>query len=244
VVRVRVVVAGLDDRIATIRARIASAGGSPEAVTVVAVTKGFGPEAVVASLDAGLADIGENYAQELFAKAEALSAEAPRAPLGDHDGGPPVAAVAPRWHFLGTPQRNKMARLAPLVTLWQGMDRRSAIDRLAAVDPGAALLVQVNVVGDPAKGGCAIQDVAGLVDHARRLGLDVRGLMCVGPGGDADGAKRGFARLARLGEDNKVDQLSMGMSDDFEVAVAEGATMIRLGRALFGPRPSGDRVRR
>jgi pyridoxal phosphate enzyme (YggS family) len=232
-------VAGLEDQIAAVRARIASAGGSPEAVTVVAVTKGFGPDAVVASLDAGLADIGENYAQELLAKASALSSETGH----DHEpGGSPV--VAPRWHFLGTPQRNKMARLAPLVALWQGIDRRSVIDRLAVVDPDAALLVQVNVVDDPAKGGCPIDEVAGLVDHARQLGLEVRGLMCVGPVGDVDGAKRAFARLAQLGDDNKVDELSMGMSDDFEAAVAEGATMVRLGRALFGPRPSGDRVRR
>jgi uncharacterized pyridoxal phosphate-containing UPF0001 family protein len=238
-------VAALDEQIAAIRSRIAAAGGSPGEVTVVAVTKGFGPEVVAASLDAGLTDIGENYAQELFIKAAFFGSDRPPEPgHGTSHGAFPPAPDGPRWHFLGSPQRNKMARLAPLVTLWQGMDKRSAIDRLAAVDPVASILIQVNVVGDPAKGGCAVEEVGGLVDHGRQLGLAVEGLMCVGPADDLDGARRCFARLAQLAGDNNLDQLSMGMSDDFEAAVAEGATMVRLGRALFGPRPSGDPARR
>jgi uncharacterized pyridoxal phosphate-containing UPF0001 family protein len=142
-------------------------------------------------------------------------------------------AVPVRWHFLGSPQRNKIPRLAPLVALWQGIDRVAAIDRLADVRPGAAILVQVNVVGDPAKAGCAPDGAGTLVDHARDAGLDVRGLMCVGPAGDPDGT-----RTVEVGE------VSMGMSDDFEAAVAAGSTMVRLGRVLFGPRPGRADVRR
>jgi pyridoxal phosphate enzyme (YggS family) len=216
------------ERLASIRDRIGAAGGDPEAVTVVAVTKGFGPEAVEAGLDAGLHEIGENYAQELLAKAEAVT---PR-------------SFGPHWHFLGAPQRNKIGRLAPIVSLWEGMDREAAIDRLAAVRPGAAVLLQVNVVADPAKAGCDVDDVGRLVDHGRSAGLDVRGLMTVGPAGDIDGSRKVFATLARMAADHELGEISMGMSDDFEAAVAEGSTMIRLGRALFGPRPVAGRARR
>jgi pyridoxal phosphate enzyme (YggS family) len=214
-------------RLEQVRARIAAAGGDPARIRLVAVTKGFGPDVVRAARCAGLDDIGENYAQELLGKAAAL-----------HDDPPP------NWHFLGAPQRNKIARLAPLVALWQGIDRAAVIDRLAAVRPGAALLVQVNVVGDPGKAGCSVDEAAPLVERARAAGLDARGLMCVGPAGDPDGTRRGFAALSSLAATVGVEEVSMGMSDDFEVAVAEGSTMLRLGRVLFGPRPGPPRVRR
>lgn len=215
-------------RLAEVRARMEAAGGDLGRIRLVAVTKGFGPEVVAVARQAGLEDLGENYAQELLAKAEAARAV----------GGPL------RWHFLGAPQRNKIARLAPVVSLWQGVDRSAAVDRLAQVRPGAALLVQVNVVGDPAKAGCTPADAPRLVERARRAGLDARGLMCVGPVGDPDGARRCFAQLAAQARTLGLDELSMGMSDDFEVAVAEGSTMVRLGRFLFGPRPGPTGVQR
>jgi pyridoxal phosphate enzyme (YggS family) len=201
------------------------AGADPAAVTVVAVTKGFGPEAVRAALDAGLADVGENYAQELVGKA----AEIPE----------PV-----RWHFLGAPQRNKIPALAPLVALWQGVDRDEVLDAIARRRPDAAVLVEVNVAGDEAKHGCRPEDAAGLVERGRDLGLDVRGLMTVAPAGDRHSAQRCFAELAGMAGSLGLKELSMGMSDDFDLAVAEGATMVRLGRALFGPRPGPARARR
>lgn len=225
---------GLVQRVEEVWARVAAAGGDPDRVKLVAVTKGFGPEVAAEALAAGLADLGENYAQELLAKAG--SAEVAAAVAG---GGTPV-----RWHFLGPPQRNKIARLAPVVSLWQGIDRSAAVAKLAAVQAGAPIMIQVNVIGDPAKAGCAPADVGRLVDEARRGGLDVRGLMCVGPADDPQGARRAFAGLARMAREVGVQELSMGMSDDFELAVREGSTMIRLGRTLFGPRPGGKRVRR
>jgi uncharacterized pyridoxal phosphate-containing UPF0001 family protein len=131
-----------------------------------------------------------------------------------------------------------------VVSLWQGVDRSAVIDRLAEVRPGAALLVQVNVIGDPAKAGCRLADAPGLVERARSAGLDPVGLMCVGPAGDPAGTRRCFAALAAQADAIGVDEVSMGMSDDFEVAVAEGSTMVRLGRVLFGPRPGPTDVRR
>ena len=225
---------GLVERVEEVRARVAAAGGDPERVKLVAVTKGFGAEVAAEALAAGLTELGENYAQELLAKA--ASDEVSQAVAA---AGTPV-----HWHFLGPPQRNKIARLAPVVSLWQGIDRPAAAAKLAAVRPGAPIMIQVNVVGDPAKTGCPPAEVTGLVDEARRQGLDVQGLMCVGPADDRQGAQKAFAALARMARDVGVQELSMGMSDDFELAVREGSTMIRLGRTLFGPRPGGKRVRR
>jgi pyridoxal phosphate enzyme (YggS family) len=218
----------LGARLDEVRSRIEAAGPSGD-VRIVAVTKGFGVDVVDLAQRAGIDDIGENYAQELFTKAAEVGAD---------------RAVPVRWHFLGSPQRNKIPRLAPLVALWQGIDRVAAIDRLADVRPGAAILVQVNVVGDPAKAGCAPDGAGTLVDHARDAGLDVRGLMCVGPAGDPDGTRLAFASLADLARTVEVGEVSMGMSDDFEAAVAAGSTMVRLGRVLFGPRPGRADVRR
>jgi pyridoxal phosphate enzyme (YggS family) len=201
-----------------LRDRIATAGGDPERITIVAVTKKLPLEAVEAAVAAGLTDIGENYAQELLAKAAS-------APAGI------------RWHFLGPVQRNKVAALAGHVHLWQGVDRQAAADTIAARAPGAGVLVQVNVSGEAAKQGCAEVEAAPLVAHAQAQGLEVRGLMAVGPLGAPEAARAGFRRLASLAADLGLAELSMGMSGDLEVAIAEGATMVRVGTALFGPRP-------
>jgi PLP dependent protein len=212
-------------RLAEVRGRIARAGGDPEIVKVVAVTKGFGPEAVVAATRAGLWDIGENYAQELLAKAAEVRAGV-------------------RWHFLGPVQRNKVAGLAPLVALWHGLDRTAAGEAVARRAPGARVLVQVNVSGEDAKAGCRQEDAPGLVATLRKLDLDVAGLMAVGPTGTAEQARAGFRAVAALARDLQLTELSMGMSGDLEVAVEEGATMVRIGRSLFGPRPGTPRLRR
>lgn len=215
----------LVERLGRIRERIEAAAAVPGEVKVVAVTKGFALPVVSAALDAGLTDLGENYAQELLSKAAA----APR---------------SVRWHFLGALQRRRVPSLASHVALWESMDRAEAADVVAARQPGAAVLIQVNVVGDPGKLGCAPHDAPTLVEHCRGRGLDVRGLMTVGPAGDLEGARRCFAQLAAMADDLGLAELSMGMSDDYEIAVAQGATSVRLGRALFGPRPSAGRPRR
>jgi uncharacterized pyridoxal phosphate-containing UPF0001 family protein len=187
-------------------------------VTIVAVTKGFGPDAVTGALGAGIVDIGENYAQELLAKAGAVG------------GGVDGAGV--RWHFLGHVQRNKVGRLAPLVHLWQ------SVDRLGVLPPGARALVQVNLSGLPQRNGCSWDDAAGVAGRLADEGVDVRGVMGVAGPGDP---RPQFRRLKALADDLGLAEVSMGMSGDYAAAVEEGATIVRLGTALFGPRPKpGD----
>jgi hypothetical protein len=204
-------------KLAALRERIATAGGDPEVVRIVAVTKGFGTDAVRAALAAGLYDLGENYAQELLAKA-------------------PAGGDA-RWHFIGPVQRNKVASLAGYVTLWQSVDRLEVAEAIARRQPGGRVLVQVNSSGEISKHGCRLDQAPDLVDAGRRLGLDVAGLMTIGPLGPPERARRGFRDVAALQRRLGLVELSMGMTADLEIAVEEGATMVRIGRALFGARP-------
>ncbi|MCU1358444.1 MAG: hypothetical protein JWM89_3862 [Acidimicrobiales bacterium] len=213
--------ADLAGRIEAVRHRIAAAGGDPERVTLVAVTKGFGPEVALAAARAGLVDLGENYAQELIAKAPVLESA-------------DVGAV--RWHAIGRLQRNKVRALAGIVHLWQSVDRADLGAEIARRAPGAAVLVQVNVSDEPQKGGCTPSDAPDLVTRLVDLGLDVRGLMTIGRAGSAADARPGFAVLRGLADRLDLPERSMGMSADLEAAVAEGATLVRVGSALFGPR--------
>ena len=203
-------------RLADVRARISRAGGDPERVKVLAVTKGFGPEAVVAARAAGLTAIGENYASELLAKAP----------------GPPGT----QWHFLGAVQRNKVRVLAPLVEVWQGVARFSEGERIARFAPGARVLVQIDYTGLPGRNGCAAADAPALVEALLGLRLAVEGLMTVAPPG-APAARAAFRSLTALADALGLPERSMGMSGDLEEAVAAGSTMVRVGRALFGERP-------
>jgi len=202
-----------------VRARIVHAGGDPAVVRVVRVTKGFGPDAVQAALVAGLRDLGENYAEELVAKAE--------------ESGPKGGAV---WHFLGAIQRNKVAALAPVVGVWQSVAREAEGARIARFAPGATVMVQVDLTRLPGRNGCRVEGVPGLVDRLRALGLDVVGLMTVAaPGREA--AASAFGKVTQLADQLGLRERSMGMSEDLEEAVAAGSTMVRVGRALFGDRP-------
>lgn len=209
--------AELEQRLRSVRSRIAEAGGDPEKVKVLGVTKGFDRSAVELARSVGLADLGENYAQELVAKAAGF-----------------VAGV--RWHAIGRLQRNKVRLLAPHVALWQSVDRARMGAEIAARAPGAEVLVQVNVSGEENKGGCLPSDTATLVADLTADGLHVLGLMAVGASGPPEAARPGFVLLGRLADEIGLPLRSMGMSGDLEVAVAEGATMVRVGTALFGPR--------
>jgi pyridoxal phosphate enzyme (YggS family) len=208
------------ERFARARQRIERAGGDPDRITLIAVTKGFGPDVVAQARALGQVDFGENYTVDLVRKAEAL--------------GPPEGV---RWHYLGAVQRTTARKLGALVHLWQGVEGLGAGERIAQAAPGAGLLVQVNVSGETRKHGCTFDAAPGLVASLRRLRLDVRGLMAVGPAGPPEAARTGFRRLTELADGLGLAERSMGMSADLDVAVAEGATMVRLGTALFGPRP-------
>ncbi|MGE3619328.1 MAG: YggS family pyridoxal phosphate-dependent enzyme [Acidimicrobiia bacterium] len=210
--------------LARLRARIAATGRDPAEVTVVAVTKGQPAAVARAAVEAGLADLGESYAQELVPKAEAL--------LDDPPAGPPA-----RWHFIGRLQRNKVRQVAPFVGLWQSIDRLSLAAEVARRAPGAEVLVQVNATGEEAKGGCRPELVGPVVEGCRDLGLVVRGLMAVGPTGPPEQARPAFRAVRELADRLDLDVRSMGMSGDLEVALDEGATMVRIGTALVGRRP-------
>ena len=214
-------------RLAAVWERIAAAGGSPERVTLVAVTKGHGVDVVREALAAGLTDLGESYAQELLTKVDVS----------------PGAPADPRWHFVGRIQTNKVRTIAPYVALWHGVDRASAGREIARRAPGSRVLVQVNVTGEATKAGCTVEALPELLETLRGDGLDVRGLMTIAPLGDREGARRAFGKVREMADFHALEEVSMGMSDDFDVAVEEGATMVRVGTALFGPRPGAAGVR-
>ncbi|MFN0025636.1 MAG: YggS family pyridoxal phosphate-dependent enzyme [Acidimicrobiales bacterium] len=216
-------------RLSMLRARIAAAGANPDTVEVLAVTKGHPYSVVPVALAAGLVQLGENYAQELVAKATSVGLQA----------GP-----GPRWHFIGRLQTNKVRLLAPHVHLWQSLDRSELVAEVARRAPGAHVLIQVNPNVEPGatepgragKGGCAPQQVGELLALSSAAGLVVEGLMTVGPT-DADADPRpGFELVRALVDRFGLARCSMGMSEDLEAAVRCGSTMVRVGTALFGPR--------
>lgn len=203
-------------RLRAVRERIEAAGGDPARVAVVGVTKGFDATVVPVAEAAGLHDLGESYAQEMVTKV-------------------PVAGAGTRWHWVGRLQRNKVRQVADAVALWHSVDRAALGAEIARRAPGAAVLVQVNTSGEGSKGGCAPADAAALVADLAAEGLDVRGLMTIAERG-RDEARRCFRQLRGLADDLGLPERSMGMSGDLDEAVAEGATIVRVGTDLLGPR--------
>ena len=209
----------LAERLERVRRQIVDAGGSD--VEVLPVTKGHPAPAVLAARQAGLSAVGENYAQELISKFEALDID--------------DVAV----HFIGQLQTNKVRQLVGLVDIYETVDRPGLVVELAKRAPGARVLVQVNTTGEASKGGCSPDQVEPLVVKATSAGLAVEGLMTVGPTtGGPEAGRAGFRLVRRLCDDLGLTTCSMGMSDDFVVAVQEGSTRVRLGSVLFGMRPA------
>lgn len=216
-------VARIEAGMAAVHARIEAAGGDPATVRVLAVTKGQPAAMVEAALEAGFVDLGESYVQELELKASEVES-----------GG--ADRRQPRWHMIGHLQTNKVRRAAPYVHLWQSVDRLSLAAEIARRAPAAAVLVQVNVSRQAQQGGCPPARVASVVDGCRDLGLDVQGLMAIGAQGAPAVVRASFEEVSELADRFDLRERSMGMSGDLELAVAAGATMVRVGTALFGPR--------
>jgi len=213
-------------RLAALGQMIEMSGRDPQTVRIVAVTKGHPPEVCQAALVNGLTDLGESYDRELSAKA----------------ADPRLAGA--RWHFVGGLQSRRIRSIAGLVDLWQSLERSKLVTEVARWRPGARVLVQVALSDEPGKAGCRFDDVAELVDQAADAGLKVEGLMGVGPTlGGPEAARPGFRRLRQTAAEMGLGTLSMGMSGDVPVALAEGSTMLRVGTALFGPRPPRAAVR-
>jgi len=221
----------LADNVARVRERVASiqaAEGLRHAVTIVAVTKGHPAAAVGAAWRAGLADVGENRVQEALAKVESVAE--------------PV-----RWHLIGHLQTNKAKFVPARFAMVQSLDSPRLAEALsrAAAQAGVVVpvLVQVNVAEEPQKAGCAASEAGALIERCERLpGLAVRGLMTMAPfTDDVAVQRRTFGALRALRDAlataaRPLADLSMGMSGDYPAAVAEGATMLRLGTVLFGER--------
>lgn len=225
-----------DNRI-TVSERIAAAarrcGRAPEDIRLVAVTKTFGVDVVRTAAAAGLHDLGENKVQEGVQKKAAF------------------AGQQVRWHFIGHLQSNKARRAAATFDWIHSVDSVTLLRRLdeaaAGRDRVLNLLVQVDLAGESTKHGAPVSEAERIIDAAAGCRfVGVRGLMVLPPwSDDPEHARPYFRRLRQLREDLQarapegapLDQLSMGMSHDLEVAVEEGATIVRIGTALFGPRP-------
>ena len=232
--------ASVTERLSTLRARIAAAarraGRRPEEITVVGVAKRQAPELVTEAVRAGLERVGENYLQEALTRMDAVGAS-----LAGHPG--------PRWHFIGQLQRNKARDVARVFDVVETVDRESLgveLDRRAGLQGRRLdILFQVNLSKEPQKGGIAEEELLELVaasgawSHLRPIGL----MTVPAASTDPERNRPTFARLRELAAalrkapgGAELTELSMGMSGDFEVAVEEGATIVRVGTAIFGAR--------
>ena len=215
------------DRISEVHSRMAEAaqraGRHADEITLVAVSKGRSVASILEAYAEGIRDFGENRGPDLAAKVPLLPSDI-------------------RWHFIGTLQRRKVKLVRPVVVLLHSLDRPSLTRAWAQPDlPAPPVLIQVNVSGELQKHGLPPDDVAVELAAAVEAGLDVRGLMTMAPlADDAESSRPHFAGLRGLRDDLATDatplhHLSMGMTDDFEIGIEEGATLIRVGRAIFGP---------
>lgn len=224
------------ERLARVRDRIAAAaersGRSPAAVRLVVVTKEVPADQIRIAIEAGAADIGENRVQELLPKMDELSWLVP----------------GPRWHFIGTLQKNKVRSVAGRVALLHSIDSVALGQAVAARATAAGVtqdaLLEINASGEASKHGFAPEEAEGALEAlAGEKGLRVRGLMMIAPQGSLALARAAFETLRDLRDrlhptiaGATLTELSMGMTDDFETAIEEGATIVRIGRAVFGER--------
>jgi pyridoxal phosphate enzyme (YggS family) len=217
----------IGERLQDVRLRIDGAcrrgGRAPEEVTLVAVTKGFPPECVRDAVAVGLRQFGENRVQEAAAKRKALD-------------GLPTDIV---WHMVGHLQTNKAKTALGLFDIIHSVDTPHLAEALSRRAPGPVpVFLEVNVAGEPSKHGFPPAELAGASQAIARLpNLDLRGLMTVAPlVADPEEVRPVFRRLREMARALSLRELSMGMTDDFEVAIEEGATCVRIGRAIFGER--------
>jgi PLP dependent protein len=223
--------AEIASRLASVRDRIASASArsrrDPAEVRLVLASKTQPPEAIAAAYDAGARDFGENYVQEADAKRSALS---------DRSG--------LRWHLIGHLQTNKARAAAAIFDLIHSLDSERLARAIARSAPSrrVRVLIEVNLAGEATKSGIAPEQAEALLESAREH-VEILGLMTIPPpAGQREGARACFASLRRIRDQLAthsglaLSELSMGMTDDFEVAIEEGATLVRVGRAVFGER--------
>lgn len=205
-----------------IAAACARAGRARSEVTVVAVSKTFAAPMIDEAIAAGLTEIGENRVQEAREKKASLRGAA-------------------RWHLIGHLQSNKAKDAVRLFDMIQTVDSLALAEKIARAADGARkrqeVLLEVNIGNEPQKSGVVPSDLESLARDVRKIGaLDVRGIMSIPPVGSEEQTRRHFRQLRALRDALGAGQLSMGMSEDFEIAIEEGSTMVRIGRAIFGSR--------
>lgn len=222
------------ERLEDVRGRIARAaersGRSEDVVTLIAVSKTHPAGAVVEALESGLVDFGENRVQEGVAKGVEVAAA-----LATRDS----QLASPRWHLIGHLQTNKVRAALGTFAILHAVDSERLLQAIsAAATESIQVMIEVNVAAEPSKYGIAPMNLPSLLERARELpNVEVRGLMTVAPHVvDAEQTRHVFAPLRRLAEAQRLPALSMGMTNDYEVAIEEGATHVRIGRALFGER--------
>ena len=206
-----------------VRSRIAAAakraGRDPAGVRLIAVTKGVAAPYIEEATACGIQDVGENRVQEAQEKQSAVGRKI-------------------RWHLIGHLQRNKVKQALELFDLIHSVDSLELVAALDRIERKVPVMVQVNVSGEATKHGCSPDETAKLVEAVQASdNLECQGLMMMAPySDDPESARPFFRRLRELADRMKLKELSMGMSSDFEVAVEEGATMVRIGTAIFGGR--------
>lgn len=231
--------ASIRENLESVRERIAAAahraGRGPEEIRLVAVSKTQSPERMAEAIEAGAGILGENRVQEARDKREAMG---------------PVVAGRAQWHLIGTLQRNKARTVPGLFNVVETLDSLPLAEELARRmrafgEIPLGVFLQVNTGEESQKGGVVPAEVLGLLERVSRLEvLRVDGFMCIPPlGRGPEESRPHFQLLRRLREEaqlkgfSAVQELSMGMSADFEIAIEEGATLVRIGTAIFGPRP-------
>lgn len=224
-------VAALSTRIECVRERIAlacqRAGRQPTEVTLIAVSKTWPAESVTEAQACGLGDFGENRVQEALQKMDAV-----RALRGGQQ-------IEPAWHLIGHLQTNKVKSIAGRFAILHGIDSERLVETVGRfAEKPQRVMLEVNVSGESSKFGASPADLGRLLEIASRTpSVVVEGLMTVAPqSNDAESARPVFRQLCDLAGRHSLPNLSMGMSDDFEVAIEEGATYVRVGRAIFGER--------
>ena len=186
-------------------------------VNLIAVTKGFTHEEVNVATELGIKNFGENYAQELLAKNPLVDAEI-------------------KWHFIGQLQSNKIKKVSHLVDVWHSVTSLKLAREIHNRNDQAKILLQVSVSGPSNSKGFEVEELPDLISQLRDENIDVSGLMTMGVPGDMVATRFVFKRLRQLADTFELSECSMGMSDDFEIALECGSSMIRIGSAIFGNR--------
>ena len=186
-------------------------------VTLIGVTKGFTHEEVIIASELGIKNFGENYAQELLTKN----------PLVD----PEIS-----WHYIGQLQSNKIRKISHLVDVWHSVTSLKLAREIHKRNDQAQILLQVSLMGPSNSKGFEVEQLPQLISELRDMNIDISGLMTMGVPGDMVATRVVFKELRKLADTFELPECSMGMSDDFEIALESGASMIRVGSAIFGNR--------